>query len=73
VNADARRVFELRARLTRFIREFLESPEQRFMEVETPMMHPIPVAPWRVRSSRTTTRSTSTCTCASRRSCTSSA
>jgi len=42
VNADARRVFELRARLTRFIREFLESPERRFMEVETPMMHPIP-------------------------------
>jgi lysyl-tRNA synthetase, class II len=42
VNAEARRVFELRARTIRFIREFLESPERRFMEVETPMMHPIP-------------------------------
>ncbi len=42
VNAEARRVFELRARTIRFIRDFLESPERRFMEVETPMMHPIP-------------------------------
>ena len=42
LNADARRVFELRARTIRFIRDFLESPERRFMEVETPMMHPIP-------------------------------
>ena len=42
VNADARRVFELRAKTIRFIRDFLESPERRFMEVETPMMHPIP-------------------------------
>ncbi|HET9482501.1 MAG TPA: lysine--tRNA ligase [Xanthomonadales bacterium] len=42
VNADARRVFELRARTIRFIRDFLEAPQRRFMEVETPMMHPIP-------------------------------
>ena len=42
VTEDSRRVFKLRAKLIRFIRDFLESPEYRFMEVETPMMHPIP-------------------------------
>ena len=42
VNAEARRVFELRARTIRFLRDFLEAPPRRFMEVETPMMHPIP-------------------------------
>jgi lysyl-tRNA synthetase class 2 len=42
INPDAREVFKLRARTVRFIRDFLEAPERRFMEVETPMMHPIP-------------------------------
>jgi len=42
INEEARKVFQLRARLVRFIRDFLESPERRFMEVETPMMHAIP-------------------------------
>ena len=42
INLDSRRVFALRARLVRFIRDFLEGPDYRFMEVETPMMHAIP-------------------------------
>jgi lysyl-tRNA synthetase class 2 len=42
INPDSRRVFQLRARLVRFIRDFLEAPSRRFIEVETPMMHPIP-------------------------------
>ena len=42
VTPEARRVFELRSRIIRFIREWLEAPPRRFMEVETPMMHPIP-------------------------------
>jgi lysyl-tRNA synthetase class 2 len=42
INPEARRVFVLRAGLIRYMRDFLEAPERRFMEVETPMMHPIP-------------------------------
>jgi lysyl-tRNA synthetase class 2 len=42
ISPESRRVFAQRARLVRFIRDFLEAPERRFMEVETPMMHPIP-------------------------------
>jgi lysyl-tRNA synthetase class 2 len=42
ITSESRRVFVLRARVVRFIREFLEAPERRFLEVETPMMHPIP-------------------------------
>ncbi|HUP22291.1 MAG TPA: lysine--tRNA ligase [Thermoanaerobaculia bacterium] len=37
---ESRAVFELRARAVRFIRRFLD--ERGFLEVETPMMHPIP-------------------------------
>ena len=40
VNRDSRRVFELRARIVSAMRRFLD--ERDFMEVETPMMHPIP-------------------------------
>ena len=42
VTPDARRVFALRSRAIGFMRQWLESPERRFMEVETPMMHLIP-------------------------------
>jgi lysyl-tRNA synthetase, class II len=42
VNAQAREAFRIRAHLVRYIRDFLESPDYDFMEVETPMMHPIP-------------------------------
>ena len=42
VTPESRRVFELRSSMIRFIRQWLEAPPRRFMEVETPMMHPIP-------------------------------
>ena len=42
VTPESRRVFELRSRLIRFMRQWLEAAPRRFMEVETPMMHPIP-------------------------------
>lgn len=38
-NEDARRIFQTRTRIIRFIRNFLDS--RGFLEVETPMMHPI--------------------------------
>jgi len=40
VNEDSRRVFELRAGVVRYLRAFLDS--RGFLEVETPMLHPIP-------------------------------
>jgi lysyl-tRNA synthetase, class II len=39
VNPDARRIFEVRARALRYLREFLGA--RGFLEVETPMMQPI--------------------------------
>jgi lysyl-tRNA synthetase class 2 len=42
VTPESRRVFELRSAMIRFIRQWLEATPRRFMEVETPMMHPIP-------------------------------
>jgi lysyl-tRNA synthetase class 2 len=39
-NADSRRVFEIRSRVVSGIRRFLE--DHGFLEVETPMMQPIP-------------------------------
>jgi lysyl-tRNA synthetase class 2 len=42
VTPESRRVFELRSRVMRFMRQWLEAEPRRFMEVETPMMHPIP-------------------------------
>ena len=40
VTPESRRVFELRSRIVRHIRNFLDA--RRFLEVETPMMHIIP-------------------------------
>jgi lysyl-tRNA synthetase, class II len=40
VNAESRAVFELRTRIVRYLRDFLDAGG--FMEVETPMMQPIP-------------------------------
>ena len=42
VTPESRRVFELRSKMIRFMRQWLEAEPRRFMEVETPMMHPIP-------------------------------
>jgi len=42
VTPEARRTFELRSKIIRFMRQWLESDPRRFMEVETPMMHVIP-------------------------------
>ncbi|MDR2013052.1 MAG: lysine--tRNA ligase, partial [Rhodanobacter sp.] len=36
VTPESRRVFELRSRIIRFMRQWLEAPPRRFMEVETP-------------------------------------
>ncbi len=40
MNADSRRVFQIRSQTINFIRQYLS--ERGFMEVETPMMHVIP-------------------------------
>ena len=40
MNADSRRIFEIRSRTISAVREFFEA--RAFMEVETPMMHAIP-------------------------------
>jgi lysyl-tRNA synthetase class 2 len=42
VTAEARAAFRLRSRAIGHIRQWLEAPPRRFMEVETPMMHMIP-------------------------------
>jgi lysyl-tRNA synthetase class 2 len=42
MNEDSRRVFRTRSRIISFIRAFMEAPGREFLEVETPMMHPIP-------------------------------
>ena len=40
VNEASRRVFETRTRIVRYLRSFLDT--RGFLEVETPMLHPIP-------------------------------
>jgi lysyl-tRNA synthetase, class II len=40
VNEESRRVFEMRSAIVRYLRAFLDS--RGFLEVETPMLHPIP-------------------------------
>ncbi len=42
MNEESKKVFHTRSRIIRFIREFMEAPGREFLEVETPMMHPIP-------------------------------
>lgn len=42
VNEESRRVFRTRSSIISFIRAFMEAPGREFLEVETPMMHPIP-------------------------------
>jgi lysyl-tRNA synthetase, class II len=40
MNEDSRRVFEMRSAIVRYLRGFLDA--RGFLEVETPMLHPIP-------------------------------
>jgi len=42
VNPASQEVFRRRSRIISFIRAFMEAPGREFLEVETPMMHPIP-------------------------------
>jgi len=42
MNEDSRDVFRTRSKIITFIRAFMEGPCRDFLEVETPMMHPIP-------------------------------
>ena len=42
MNEESRQVFHTRSKIIRFIRDFMEAPGREFLEVETPMMHPIP-------------------------------
>lgn len=42
MNDESRDVFRKRSQIITFIRQFMEAPERDFLEVETPMMHPIP-------------------------------
>jgi lysyl-tRNA synthetase class 2 len=42
MNEKSRNTFRVRSEIVRFIRAFLEAPGRDFLEVETPMMHPIP-------------------------------
>lgn len=42
MNEESRNVFRVRSNIISFIRDFMEAPGRQFMEVETPMMHPIP-------------------------------
>jgi lysyl-tRNA synthetase class 2 len=42
MNEESKKVFHTRSKIIRFIRDFMEAPGREFLEVETPMMHPIP-------------------------------
>lgn len=69
-NDESRNTFKVRSQILSGIRQFMVN--RGFMEVETPMMQVIEAVPLRVRLSPTITRWISTCTCVSRRNCTSS-
>ncbi len=69
-NDESRNTFKVRSQILSGIRQFMVN--RGFMEVETPMMQVILAVPLRVRLSLTITRWISTCTCVSRRNCTSS-
>lgn len=65
VNAESRERFIKRSKAIASIRNFMLAND--FLEVETPMLHPIPGGAMHVPSSRTTMRSIPKCTCALRR------
>lgn len=66
VTPESRKTFMARTKAVTSIRNFMA--QANFMEVETPMLHPIPGGAAAKPLSRTTTRSTCRCSCASRRS-----
>ena len=66
VNPESREVFRVRSAVISRIRQFLDA--KAFMEVETPMLHPIPGGPRQSPLSPITTPSTWTCIFALRRS-----
>ena len=55
-NEDSRNTFIIRSQIIAGIRKFMLG--ERFMEVETPMMHPIPGERWLVHLKRTIMPST---------------
>jgi lysyl-tRNA synthetase class 2 len=42
MNERSRQVFRIRSQAISYLRKFMEAPGREFLEVETPMMHPIP-------------------------------
>ncbi len=42
MNEQSRNTFRIRSKIIKFIRDFMEADGREFLEVETPMMHPIP-------------------------------
>lgn len=69
-NDESRNTFKVRSQIMAGIRQFMVA--RGFMEVETPMMQVIQAVRQRVRLSLIITRWIWTCTCVSRRNCTSS-
>lgn len=69
-NDESRNTFKVRSQILSGIRQFMVN--RGFMEVETPMMQVIQAVRLRVRLSPIITRWILTCTCVSRRNCTSS-
>jgi len=63
----SRQVFVTRARITQELRRYFDA--RGYVEVETPMMHPIAGGPPRGPSGRTITRWTLICICVSPRNC----
>jgi lysyl-tRNA synthetase class 2 len=42
MSEESRDIFRTRSKIITFVRSFMEAPGREFLEVETPMMHPIP-------------------------------
>lgn len=72
VNPEVRETFRKRSRVINAVRDFLNA--RGFLEVDTPVLHTLEIgAAGPVPSKPITTRWISTCSCASKRNCISSA